>query len=468
MENLDAKLQALDKVLVNLKKAPHRAYKRETLINKKIETKELLEQINDILLWLENIVEEQIFYDKNRQAKLLSGQIYYLIDEKLANLDFEKIPRIKTIFLVILAIAKFKKFKMANLNETIKTVSALMPQYDGTADKLTSVLDALEIVKTLQTDANKQTIVGVVLTKLDTKVRHSFGQKPENVDAIIEVLKQTVTKIPPETIIAKLATCKQKESLTDFIKEIEMLSIQLENAYITKQIPPGVAKDLAAKEAIKNMANGLKVEQTKLVLLAGNFTQLSDATNKVLEVNPTLEQNAKILQLRAQESRNQNKTERARNERDTRDSYRAQGQGRNINNAPRSRFNNETAQGGPTRYNQQRFGQPGSNQPRFPNENFYRQRNFYPNPYNGGYNGAVGQQFNGPRPRYNQQMYQQGQVYQQTQQRPNNVYVSENQTDGPAAGQAACVSQTNTAPSQINQAQLQQLAQHLMQQQRQT
>ena len=55
MENHDAKLQALDKVLVNLKKAPQRAYKRETLINKKIETKELLEQINDILLLLENI-----------------------------------------------------------------------------------------------------------------------------------------------------------------------------------------------------------------------------------------------------------------------------------------------------------------------------------------------------------------------------------------------------------------------------
>ena len=68
---------------------------------------------------------------------------------------------------------------MANFNETIKTVSALMPQYGGTADKLTSVLDALEIIKILQTNANKQTVVGVILTKLDVKVRHAFGQNPE-------------------------------------------------------------------------------------------------------------------------------------------------------------------------------------------------------------------------------------------------------------------------------------------------
>ena len=189
MENLNAKLEALHKILSKLKKAPYRAYIKHTLIGKRIKTKELTEQIYSLLILLEETITEELFCDKNRQAKLLSDQIYYLIDEKLAQSHYIKTPNFKTVVLITPAVVKLKKLGMANLSETIKTVSALMPQYDGTADKLTSALDALEIIKTLQTDANKQTVVGVILTKLDVKVRHAFVQKPENVDAIIQKLK---------------------------------------------------------------------------------------------------------------------------------------------------------------------------------------------------------------------------------------------------------------------------------------
>ena len=464
MEKFDKKLKELIHILTNFKKSVNTNYRKETLIEKSKKTAKLVEELNNDLLSLQDTLEGNIFEIKTREIKLLSDQILYWINKKLVQVDFTETPNLTlySAFLVISAVVKFKKFRMANLSETTKTVSTLMPQYDGSADKFTSVIDALEIIKSLETDANKQTIVGVILTKFDTKVRHSFGVKPESVDAIIASLKETVKKTPPETVIAKLSTCKQKQSLTEYLNEIEALSIQLENAYISKQIPIQVAKDLAIKETIKHMANGLKTEQTKIVLLAGNFNQLSQAIDKVLEINPTLEKSASVLTTLTQNK--QNRTEKSQNETfEARDSPRnSQVQGRNesrwqgnVNNQQQFRFGNIG-----------RFDGRGQWTPRFNgyNQNNFRQQRNYFNT-NNGYNRS--QITNGPRPRYNSrydQIYQQGQAQQQPNYRHNNSFITENQPDVPAIGQAATVSQTNSAPSQINQVQLQQLAQRHIQQ----
>lgn len=177
---------------------------------------------------------------------------------------------------------KNPKNRIYNRSTTLKKIRC-------TKDAPQNILDALSVIETLLTDANKEVVINVILTTFIGKARNAFTIKPGNVAAIKTKIKEIVTPTPPETIIAKLAACKQKADVVSFLKEMEALTAQLESAYITKKVPNEAAKDLATKAAIKHMAAGLKNKQTALILRAGTYKQMSDAVNKVLEVNPACE-----------------------------------------------------------------------------------------------------------------------------------------------------------------------------------
>lgn len=60
---------------------------------------------------------------------------------------------------------------MTSIVESIKAVSTLLPQYDGSVGKLPVVTSALAALNTLITDDNRVVAMQVVLSRLESKAR---------------------------------------------------------------------------------------------------------------------------------------------------------------------------------------------------------------------------------------------------------------------------------------------------------
>lgn len=291
MDIIAYKIGILENLLSNLKKAPNRQYRKITLKNK-------LEQVNTIrkdiayeLTILEDSINSKVFDNILHKEKLLSGGIINIINSKLEDLGDRPEFTLKNLTkLAIISIRLSKAAKMTTLIEIIKTVTALLPTYDGnTPHKLNNFLDALNVVKQVSTNETYlPTIINIIMTKLEGKARYAFPAAPASIDAVITKLKEVSTPTPPEAIIAKLANCKQKSNITGYTKEVEELTMLLEAAYIAKQIPAEVAKAMATKEGIKHMAIGLKDEKTSIILRAGQYANICEAVNKVLQESPQI------------------------------------------------------------------------------------------------------------------------------------------------------------------------------------
>lgn len=196
---------------------------------------------------------------------LLASNIILIAQEKITELGNKADLSIKIISICSQFISRLRhkvaQTKMASLIEVIKTASTIVPQFDGTVDKLKAFIDALNLVKTLETEQNKSTLINVILTKLEGKARNAFPENPTTIESIINTLKTHIKTAPPEQILAKMSTLKQNSNLEIFCQELEKLVSKLEEAYISKEIPVQVAKTMATKEGIKALTAGLNDEK---------------------------------------------------------------------------------------------------------------------------------------------------------------------------------------------------------------
>lgn len=70
---------------------------------------------------------------------------------------------------------------------------------------------------------------------------------------------------------------------------------QLENAYISDNIPAATAARMAVSAGVKSLTNGIKTQDSKLLLKAGQFSTISSAIQKVLENEPSSSQSTQIF-----------------------------------------------------------------------------------------------------------------------------------------------------------------------------
>lgn len=286
MDIIECKLGELKILQSNLNKAPNRRYRQVTLKNKIEQVKLIRNEIHNALILLEGRINSQKFESISREEKSITGELLTNLTSKLDGIKDKVEYTLKN--LATLAIISGRLAKMpTSLIDVIKTVTALLPTYDGTPSKLNNFVDALNVVKQVATEAaHLPTVINIVMTKLEGKAKYAFPATPATIDEVIVKLKEVSTPTPPEAIIAKLANCKQKTNIAGYTKEVEELTMLLEAAYIAKQIPAEVAKTMATKEGIKHMAAGLRDEKTSIILKAGQYVNIIEAVNKVLEESP--------------------------------------------------------------------------------------------------------------------------------------------------------------------------------------
>ncbi|XP_055634244.1 probable cyclin-dependent serine/threonine-protein kinase DDB_G0292550 [Toxorhynchites rutilus septentrionalis] len=222
---------------------------------------------------------------------------------------------------------------MAQALEIIKTIPILVPHYNGEGEKLNSTIAALNACKSLINNDNQAIAIQVILSRLEGKARSAVGDNPQNVDEIIEKLKNKCTvKVAPESVVAKLNAIKQNSEIGKFTDQIEKLTLQLERAYIDEDVPVGTAsrmstkagikrvesgvvrnplcpirftkQDMATVTGIKALASGVRNHETKLILKAGQFSTLSAAIETINENEQPHNDNANIMHYRTQNSRN--------------------------------------------------------------------------------------------------------------------------------------------------------------------
>ena len=84
-------------------------------------------------------------------------------------------------------------------------------------------------------------------------------------------------------MVAKLNATKQTGDIEKFTEKIEQLTLELERAYLNENVPVITAERLSVKAGIKALTSGIKSEETKLTLKAGQCNTIASAVEKITE-----------------------------------------------------------------------------------------------------------------------------------------------------------------------------------------
>lgn len=169
---------------------------------------------------------------------------------------------------------------MAKVN--IKLGTTLIQMYDGAPENLDAFLDAVTRLNDTVTadfaaataaakEAANITVVRFIKTRLTGAARQVIADI-NDLQGILDAIKEHCSsKITSDNIIAKLKALKQKDSVATFCNDVEKLTSQLKSCFIKEDIPLQRASQMATKKGVETLINGVRNNDIKIILKAGNF-----------------------------------------------------------------------------------------------------------------------------------------------------------------------------------------------------
>jgi len=170
--------------------------------------------------------------------------------------------------------------KMAQtVAQFLNNASKILPEFDGKAENLQSFIDAISLLELIK-DSHEAVAVNLVKTKLKGTARNLITNET-TLQQIISKLKASVKGESVEVLTAKILNIKQQgKAANAYTKEIEDLTKSLENAYITDGISPELSIKYSTQTAVKAMAKNCTSDRVKLIMEAGNFSDMNEAVSK--------------------------------------------------------------------------------------------------------------------------------------------------------------------------------------------
>lgn len=256
-------LQSLLQLESNLKKSINKIILQETLEAKQKYATELHSEI-----------ETQLIINKD---KLSTKELNFI-----AEASRQALLSIQTI------IQNKNKIKMPDTPAPptfdIKTATAVISHYDGSAENLDAFIDATKLMKELTAASLHSKLIQFVRTRLTGKARLGLPAVLATVDDLIaDVKKRCEEKTTPEGILAKLKQLKPSTDTTKLTTEVETLTAKLKAIYLGKQIPEAVADSMATKAGIDALIEKTTNLEAKIILSAATFTSVADAVQKLNE-----------------------------------------------------------------------------------------------------------------------------------------------------------------------------------------
>lgn len=173
----------------------------------------------------------------------------------------------------------------------LKKAAATVSIYDGCAENLETFVDAARLLVEL-TPADQHAILYKFLkTRLTGTARQAINNaQEEDPNALIAAVTiKCADKRSAEQLITKIKTIKNRGNTERYCEEIEKATTALERLYVSQQMPDHLATKMAATVGVETLINGARNTETKIILKASKFTNINEATQKVLE-NDTQDQ----------------------------------------------------------------------------------------------------------------------------------------------------------------------------------
>lgn len=288
-KEIEILLGQLHKIRVNLNKAPSRRYLKSTIKNKLNISRSLYNDINNKLVAIEHIIDSKHCEFLIKATRAEFSEIQLILKTKLSE-HMKPVSFKSTVYAIILSNYLAKTHIMAF---DMKTATSIVQTYDGTADNLDAFIDAANLLKDYVKNEQVATAVRFLRTRLTGKARLGLPENLNTIDAIINDVKARCSEqVSPENILAKLKSTKQKGDANSLCDEVDNLTNKLKSIYVGQGIPDGVAKSMATKAGVDALINGVNNFETKLILKAGNFSNIKEAVQKVQENNSSTQTNS--------------------------------------------------------------------------------------------------------------------------------------------------------------------------------
>lgn len=134
-------------------------------------------------------------------------------------------------------------------------------------------MDSASLLINLTPADQQPTLLKFIKTRLSGKARQAIcDEVGQDCAALVQkVAEKCKGHKTPENIIAKMRSCKQKDSIESFCKQIESLTDNLIELYIDFKVPSEVATSMATKPGVETLIAGVSNAETRTILKA-NFT----------------------------------------------------------------------------------------------------------------------------------------------------------------------------------------------------
>lgn len=195
---------------------------------------------------------------------------------------------------------KCPSVEMANTPFDIKTATAIVQTYDGAHDGLNAFIDSANLLQELTKAEHLPLAIKFLRTRLTGKARLGLPNDLTTIDALVENVKgRCAEPVLPENLLAKLKATQQKGDPHKFCSDIDSLCSQLCASYLDSGVPDAVAKRMTTKAGVEALTAGISNNETKTILKAGNFDDIKQAIQKVVEnTTPASSNMAQLLTFR--------------------------------------------------------------------------------------------------------------------------------------------------------------------------
>lgn len=280
----------LQKLYIYIKKAVNTKLKIDTLNLKLNRVDELYNSIITQIVHEKNQLEEIQLNEILTNSAKWHKEIVYILKLKL---ELALKQKHNKLIPYAFKVGKVKTNEMAlpsNSQFDIKQATAIVQPYDGSADNLDSFVDAASLLKEYVSDAQMEIALKFLKTRLNGKARVGLPLRLTTIDELInDVKRRCQDQQTPDNLLAKFKNIKQRTDTNSLCDEVDNLTIKLKSIYIQQGIPDDVAQLMTTRSGVDALMNNVNSE-TRIILKAGNFSNIKEATQKVQENAPQNQQ----------------------------------------------------------------------------------------------------------------------------------------------------------------------------------
>ena len=185
---------------------------------------------------------------------------------------------------------KTNKLKMVAENNgkfDYGTASEMLGVFDGSPERVDQFTDTLDVLCEVIPEEHHGLLLKLVKTRLIGKARYvcSAASKLEEIKEALETHCAPV--VSSRLALAKLNSINQIGDALSFAEKIEACRDKLLEQYVAENMPYTVASKMADEASIDALTYGARRLQTRFILRAGTFKNLTEAITKFLKVDST-------------------------------------------------------------------------------------------------------------------------------------------------------------------------------------